>query len=305
MKRLLLPVCVFFIALGVIFPSVFHWVKPNITLLLSAIMFSLGFLYKKSQIKSISNNYIKLILMCILKFIVGTVLAILISNIFKLDINSGVALVVLAAVPSAMSASAMSCAVGANFIINIFCTDFMMLICPLVTPLLIMLATKNVIDIGYISMLKSLVLMFLMPILMGVFFKEKILRKVDLSRIMNLVILASIGVLVGFIASSSKNEISDFSVMIFAVPLYILIMYIIGFSLSKVIKLSHEDSIAIANEFAMIDCALAVFIIVTFMSINTGLSIIIATIYQNVICILAPVAIKIIEKIKYNAPEVI
>ncbi|OAJ34004.1 hypothetical protein [Piscirickettsia salmonis] len=129
-----------------------------------------------------------------------------------------------------MSASAMSCAVGENFIINIFCTDFMMLICPLVTPLLIMLATKNVIDVGYISMLKSLVLMFLMPILMGVFFKETILRKVDLSRIMNLVILASIGVLVGFIASSSKNEINDSSLIIFAVPLYILIMYIIGFS---------------------------------------------------------------------------
>lgn len=152
---------------GFVFPQVLVPLKPFTDWLFAFTMFGIGCLLSKKDFIPILKQPRLVFLGTAAQFVIMPLLAVFIIRILGLAPALAVGLILAAAVPDAMAAGVMSYLAEADVALSVALTTATTLISPVVTPALTYFLGKQYIPIQFWPMVKSIIMMVIIPLLLG------------------------------------------------------------------------------------------------------------------------------------------
>ncbi len=179
--RLLVVWVVLAAVVGFVFPQVLVPLKPFIDWLFGFTMFGIGCLLSLKDFKPIFEKPKLVFIGTLAQFVIMPLLAVIIIKFLGLAPALAVGLILASAVPDAMAAGVMSYLAEADVAFSVALTTATTLVSPLVTPALTLLLGKEYIPIQFWPMAKSIMLMVILPLMLGLWFQHqfhKIITKI-------------------------------------------------------------------------------------------------------------------------------
>ena len=168
-SRLLVVWVLLAATIGFYSPNTLTPLKPYTDWLFGLTMFGIGCLLSFKDFEPIFKKPKLTILGTLAQFTIMPILAYLIVKIFKLSPSLAVGFILAAAVPDAMAAGVMSYLAEADVAFSVALTTSTTLVSPLVTPTLTYFLGKTYIPIELLSMAKSIIMMVILPLLLGLY----------------------------------------------------------------------------------------------------------------------------------------
>ncbi len=160
-------------AIGFFFPGVFVPLKPFTDWFFAFTMLGIGCLLSKKDFAPIVNKPKLVLLGTLAQFLIMPLLAFCIIKILGLVPALAVGLILAACVPDAMAAGVMSYLAEADVALSVALTTSTTLISPVVTPALTYFLARHYIPIQFWPMVKSIMLMVILPLVLGLWLQHK------------------------------------------------------------------------------------------------------------------------------------
>jgi len=143
-------------------------------------MFGIGAILQTSDFRRIMQRPTIVLIGTVTQYSLMPLVAYAIANIFNLEPQITVGLILTASAPGAMSSSVMSYIAKADIAYSVSLTTVSTLLAPLATPGLTYLLARSKLDVPFMEMLLDVVCLVIVPLFIGFgvrhFFKEKIER---------------------------------------------------------------------------------------------------------------------------------
>jgi BASS family bile acid:Na+ symporter len=180
-------------------------------------------------------------------------IAFTLSIIFRLPPEIAIGVILVGACPSGTASNVIAYLAKGNTALSVACTSISTLLSPILTPVVILLFASKWLPVSVGDLIWSVAKMVILPIFLGfivkIFFKKQVEKSVE---VLPLVSVIGIVAIVAAVVSSSRESILDTGMLVFGVViLHNLFGYLLGFLLSKWLKLSYSDQKAIAIEVGM------------------------------------------------------
>lgn len=171
--RLLVLWVVLAAAVGFVFPQALAPLKPFTEWLFAFTMFGIGCLLSVKDFKPILEKPKLIFLGTLAQFVIMPLLAFFIIKFMGLAPVLAAGLILAAAVPDAMAAGVMSYLAEADVAFSVALTTATTLISPIVTPALTYFLGRQYIPIEFWPMVKSIMIMVILPLILGLWFQHK------------------------------------------------------------------------------------------------------------------------------------
>lgn len=235
------------------FPETFKMFVPWIPYLLGIVMLGMGLTLTFKDFAEVTKNPKAVIIGVIAQFIVMPSIAFMLAKLFNLPPDLAIGVILVGSAPGGTSSNVMTYLAKGNTALSVACTTVSTLLAPLLTPAVFYLFASQWLEIDATGMLISVLQMVLLPIFVGVvirsIFKQKIAQ---FSQTMPLISVIAIMLIVTAVVAVSKDRIIESGLLIFMiVVLHNGLGYLIGYAVSRLLKLPVYDSKAIAIEVGM------------------------------------------------------
>lgn len=235
------------------FPDTFKIFVPWIPYLLGIVMLGMGLTLTFKDFAEVTKNPKAVIIGVIAQFVVMPSIAFALAKSFNLPADLAIGVILVGSAPGGTSSNVMTYLAKGNTALSVACTTVSTLLAPFLTPAVFYLFASQWLEIDAAGMLISVLQMVLLPIFIGVvirsIFKQKIAQ---FSQTMPLISVISIILIVTAVVAVSKDRILESGLLIFAiVVLHNGLGYLIGYFISRLLKLPVYDSKAIAIEVGM------------------------------------------------------
>lgn len=245
-----------------------------INLLLSVtiflIMISIGSSIRFSELRDIFKKPKKLIIGLALQIVLFPLFAFLISSISSLSPEYKIGLIILAACPGGTLSNFISYLVKADTPLSVGLTSTNSLVILITIPLYIMLAFKTFLGEAVaivppiLNILGTVSFLVIVPVLLGSYFRhlneKKTMKAQKLLKIISSILLA-IFFLIKFLASESLGGIGVTREMVTSILPWAILLNIgglfLGWSISRVSKISHRASTTMGIEVGLQNTVLA------------------------------------------------
>lgn len=158
---------------GYVFPQALVPLKPYTDWLFALTMFGIGCLLSAKDFIPILKKPKLVFLGTLAQFVIMPFLAFIIIKFLGLAPALAVGLILAAAVPDAMAAGVMSYLAEADVALSVALTTATTLVSPIVTPALTWVLGKEYIPIDFWSMAKSIMMMVILPLLLGLWVQHQ------------------------------------------------------------------------------------------------------------------------------------
>lgn len=235
------------------FPDTFKIFVPWIPYLLGIVMLGMGLTLTFKDFAEVTKNPKAVIIGVIAQFVVMPSIAFALAKGFNLPADLAIGVILVGSAPGGTSSNVMTYLAKGNTALSVACTTVSTLLAPFLTPAVFYLFASQWLEIDAAGMLISVLQMVLLPIFIGIvirsIFKQKIAQ---FSQTMPLISVISIILIVTAVVAVSKDRILESGLLIFAiVVLHNGLGYLIGYFISRLLKLPVYDSKAIAIEVGM------------------------------------------------------
>ncbi|WGE32652.1 bile acid:sodium symporter family protein [Actinobacillus genomosp. 2] len=235
------------------FPETFKQFVPWIPYLLGIVMLGMGLTLTFKDFAEVTKNPKAAIIGVIAQFVVMPSIAFLLAKAFQLPPDLAIGVILVGSCPGGTSSNVMTYLARGNTALSVACTTVSTLLAPVLTPAIFYLFASEWLEIDAGAMFISVLKMVLLPIFVGVVIRSIFKQKVEqFSQTMPLISVVAIILIVTAVVSVSKDRIIESGLLIFfVVVLHNGLGYLIGYIVSRVLKLPIADSKAIAIEVGM------------------------------------------------------
>lgn len=235
------------------FPETFKMFVPWIPYLLGIVMLGMGLTLTFKDFGEVTRNPKAVIVGVIAQFVVMPSLAFMLAKLFQLPPDLAIGVILVGACPGGTSSNVMTYLARGNTALSVACTTISTLLAPVLTPAVFYLFASQWLDINASAMFISVLQMVLLPIFIGLVIRTIFKQKIEqFSQTMPLISVIAIVLIVTAVVAVSKDRIIESGLLIFGViVLHNGLGYLIGYLVSRLLKLPMADSKAVAIEVGM------------------------------------------------------
>lgn len=245
--------------IALIYPNLFIWIAPYITILLGVIMFTMGLTLSIDDFKEIFKQPIKVIVLVLAQYLVMPLIAVSLVFLFNLPPEIAIGVILVGSSPGGTSSNVMTFLAKGNVALSVAATTVTTLLAPIVTPSLTLLLASTWLDISFSAMMVSILQVVLIPVLLGLgvgsLFRKQVDRVVDVLPMISMT--GILGVMTAVTASNVDNILTSGLIILLVVILHNLLGYATGFLLGKIFKFNLADTKTISIEVGMQNSGLA------------------------------------------------
>ena len=245
--------------IALIYPNLFIWIAPYITILLCIIMFTMGLTLSIDDFKEIFKQPIKVIVLALAQYLVMPIIAVSLVFLFNLPPEIAIGVILVGSSPGGTSSNVMTFLAKGNVALSVAATIVTTLLAPIVTPSLTLLFASTWLDISFSAMMVSILQVVLIPVLLGLgvgsLFRKQVDRVVDVLPMISMT--GILGVMTAVTASNVDNILTSGLIILLVVILHNLLGYATGFLLGKIFKFNLADTKTISIEVGMQNSGLA------------------------------------------------
>ena len=250
---------ILFTVIALIYPNLFIWIAPYITILLCIIMFTMGLTLSIDDFKEIFKQPIKVIVLALAQYLVMPIIAVSLVFLFNLPPEIAIGVILVGSSPGGTSSNVMTFLAKGNVALSVAATIVTTLLAPIVTPSLTLLLASTWLDISFSAMMVSILQVVLIPVLLGLgvgsLFRKQVDRVVDVLPMISMT--GILGVMTAVTASNVDNILTSGLIILLVVILHNLLGYATGFLLGKIFKFNLADTKTISIEVGMQNSGLA------------------------------------------------
>ncbi|HJB78728.1 MAG TPA: bile acid:sodium symporter family protein [Candidatus Nosocomiicoccus stercorigallinarum] len=250
---------ILFTVIALIYPNLFIWIAPYITILLGVIMFTMGLTLSIDDFKEIFKQPIKVIVLALAQYLVMPIIAVSLVFLFNLPPEIAIGVILVGSSPGGTSSNVMTFLAKGNVALSVAATIVTTLLAPIVTPSLTLLLASTWLDISFSAMMVSILQVVLIPVLLGLgvgsLFRKQVDRVVDVLPMISMT--GILGVMTAVTASNVDNILTSGLIILLVVILHNLLGYATGFLLGKIFKFNLADTKTISIEVGMQNSGLA------------------------------------------------
>lgn len=250
---------ILFTVIALIYPNLFIWIAPYITILLGVIMFTTGLTLSIDDFKEIFKQPIKVIVLALSQYLVMPIIAVSLVFLFNLPPEIAIGVILVGSSPGGTSSNVMTFLAKGNVALSVAATTVTTLLAPIVTPSLTLLLASTWLDISFSAMMVSILQVVLIPVLLGLgvgsLFRKQVDRVVDVLPMISMT--GILGVMTAVTASNVDNILTSGLIILLVVILHNLLGYATGFLLGKIFKFNLADTKTISIEVGMQNSGLA------------------------------------------------
>ena len=250
---------ILFTVIALIYPNLFIWIAPYITILLGVIMFTMGLTLSIDDFKEIFKQPIKVIVLALSQYLVMPSIAVSLVFLFNLPPEIAIGVILVGSSPGGTSSNVMTFLAKGNVALSVAATTVTTLLAPIVTPSLTLLLASTWLDISFSAMMVSILQVVLIPVLLGLgvgsLFRKQVDRVVDVLPMISMT--GILGVMTAVTASNVDNILASGLIILLVVILHNLLGYVTGFLLGKIFKFNLADTKTISIEVGMQNSGLA------------------------------------------------
>lgn len=265
-------------------PEPFLFFGKHITLLLGIVMFGMGLTLTPVDFKLVLTNPKSVILGILSQFTIMPVAAFIIAYLMQLPPELAAGLVLLGSVPGGTASNVMVYLARGNLPLSITMTSLSTLLAPVVTPLLLLLLAGQWMPVDPVAMFKSIVLVIIIPIALGLIVRRIIPVIVEKSiNVVPLISVAAIIIIVSAVVSGNVEAIGKAGLVLFiAVAIHNATGLILGYFVAKLIGLGESERRAISLEVGMQNSGLGVALATAHFGPLAALPSAIAAVWHNI-----------------------
>lgn len=262
-------VLIIFAILAYFFPDGFSWVKGmRQSIILGFIIFCMGMSLEDKDIQKVIMNPKLVLIGVIAQYTIMPLSAYVLCRVFKPSLGIEIGLILVACCPGAAASNLMTYLANADVGYSIGITLCTTLLAPIVSPLLSLVCLKSVITVPAVDMIKSILIIILIPLTLG-FIVKRLLRNTRSLFVLQK-ITPSLSVLgLGFIVAGpiAIYQLGLEGIGITGIVLAILLNimgYYGGWNVGKLFGLDKEKKVALSIEIGMQNAGLAIGLATTF-----------------------------------------
>src|SRR5699024_9235741 len=245
--------------IALIYPNLFIWIAPYITILLGVIMFTMGLTLSIDDFKEIFKQPIKVIVLALAQYLVMPIIAVSLVFLFNLPPEIAIGVILVGSSPGGTSSNVMTFLAKGNVALSVAATTVTTLLAPIVTSSLTLLLASACLDISFSAMMVSILQVVLIPVLLGLgvgsLFRKQVDGVVDVLPMISTT--GILGVMTAVTASNVDNILTSGLIILLVVILHNLLGYATGFLLGKIFKFNLADTKTISIEVGMQNSGLA------------------------------------------------
>ena len=231
------------------------WINP----LLGVIMFGMGLTLSPQDFRIVFSRPRDVLVGCLAQFTIMPFMAWLLTKAFSLPADLALGVILVGCCPGGTASNVITYLAKGDLALSVGMTATSTVLAPFMTPFLTWLLAGTLVDVNTLGMLQSIVYVVIAPILGGLLIQHFLpgftKRAVAyLPAFSTLVIAFVVGIVVGHNAS---RLLMGGLLVIIVVMLHNLSGLALGYSIGRMLSLSHEKRAAISIEVGMQNSGLA------------------------------------------------
>ena len=231
------------------------WINP----LLGVIMFGMGLTLSPQDFRIVFSRPRDVLVGCLAQFTIMPFMAWLLTKAFSLSADLALGVILVGCCPGGTASNVITYLAKGDLALSVGMTATSTVLAPFMTPFLTWLLAGTLVDVNTLGMLQSIVYVVIAPILGGLLIQHFLpgftKRAVAyLPAFSTLVIAFVVGIVVGHNAS---RLLMGGLLVIIVVMLHNLSGLALGYSIGRMLSLSHEKRAAISIEVGMQNSGLA------------------------------------------------
>ena len=271
-------------ALALIYPPAFTWGKDLIPYLLGVIMFGMGLTLSKDDFAGVWGKRRSLLVGVSAQYLVMPLLAVILSFVLGLPEAFAIGMILVGACPGGTASNVITYISKGNVAYSVTMTACSTLLSPVLTPLLVYVYAREMINVSLPDMFLSIVWIIILPLGIGLllhrFFKEPVRSVV---RFMPLVSVLGIAFIIAIIMALNQKLILTFpALVVTAVILHNLLGLLCGYLIGRAFSMDEADCRTLAIEVGMQNSGLGVSLATTFFTAQAALPGAIFSLWHNV-----------------------
>ena len=269
----LAPLTLFMAISAYLLPDVFLILEHVFLWLFAVTMFSLGIVLDPNELKQVRHQPKQISLGLLTQFTVMPFLGAIAAYSSGLPNEIALGLVIVACAPGAMASNVVVYLAGGALAYSIALTTVATLISPLLTPVLIEWIGGALLPIPFWPMMKTIVLIVVLPIIFGMLVKRHLGEKTQvMTEIAPAIAVLSIVIICSYAVAVNQERIADVGMQLFLIVVVInLIGYLAGWHLARFYGFEKKLQIALAIEIGMQNAGLGVALALKHFSAETAL----------------------------------
>ena len=281
----LFPVwAIIFSAIAFVNPAVFLSFKSFIVPLLALVMFSMGMTLNWADFKAVVKKPLVIAIAVGIQFLLMPFFAYVISILLELSVEMMTGMILVGASAGGTASNVICYLAKGNVALSILMTIVSTLCAVILMPALTYLYLNQVVPVPVEGMLKSLLLIVLLPVLVGTllnsFFRLG-LKKIQ--PVFPLLSSFSIIFIIAIIVALNHDNLTDLALpVLLAVCLHNLFGLIVGYAIPWLLKYDARTCRTVCIEVAMQNSGLSVALAVKYFSVAAALPGAIFSIWHNV-----------------------
>lgn len=252
------------VTVAMIFPQWFtQWgtfeLKKLIIPLLQLITFGVGCTMSLEDFKNLRKMPVTIGIGTACQYTIMPLVAWTIARIFNFPPEIAAGIILVGCAPSGMASNVMTLIAKGNLALSISITTVATLLSPILTPLLMKILGGTLIELSFWKMFFDIIRILIVPISLGLVFHYAFRKKtLLLKRIMPILSMAGIAMIIVVITAAGRNSLLSVGILlILAMFLHMTVGFGLGYTVSRLLRLSEKDCRTIAIEVGMQNGGLA------------------------------------------------
>ncbi len=267
-----------------LFPQPFIELKPAIMPLLALIMLCMGLTLHFRDFTRVFATPRLIVLGVILQYSVMPAAAFVIAHALGLGAMLTAGMILVGASPGGTASNVICYLARANVALSITLTSLSTLLAIVLTPWLSWLYIDTSIHVPALEMLKTILLLVIAPVTLGVLINEYLHRFIrPISQSLPLVAVIAIVTIIGIVVGLNHERIGNLSLMLLlAVALHNAAGLLIGYLVTRLLGHSEQEARTLAIETGMQNSGLAVALAVKYFAPAAALAGAIFSVWHNI-----------------------
>jgi len=264
--------------------DIFVPLKSIIVPLLATVMFSMGMTLTWRDFKEVIKKPLIIAIAVLVQFMLMPLFAYIISIMLDLNIDSMTGMVLVGASSGGTASNVICYLAKGNVALSILMTVVSTLAAVILMPALTFMYLNQMVPVPVDAMLKSILLIVLLPVLAGTLLNSFFSRKLkQIQPVFPLLSTFAIVLIIAIIVGLNQQNLSEQALpVLFAVCIHNLLGLIVGYWIPRSLKYDAQTCRTVCIEVAMQNSGLSVALAVKYFSVAAALPGAIFSIWHNV-----------------------
>ncbi len=239
--------------LAFLYPGLFIALREYMELFFACTMLGIGIVVNPHDFINIFKNFKVVLIGVAAQFSIMPVSAYLVSKLFSFSDDFSLGLILTGSAPGAMASNVLSFLAGADVAYSVSLTTASTFLSPVLTPLLTLFLANTILDIPFWELMKSVSIMVLLPLIIGIFLRKISGRKIEpYTKIFPVISSMFIAFICGLVIALNRDYILNITVWIFIAALLLnLGGLFLGFMTGRIFGFEKLKKRALSIEIGM------------------------------------------------------